>query len=499
MEPDFDPIEVDGRAVLTPTSVGEIREILEEATQHRSPVKPVGWERDFRGHSFSDVAQPDDDGYSLALNGMSGRMGRRYGLDPEVLRDDVDVSRYYPAKGGTQIAAMNGALRAEGRALMNMGAYDGQTIAGAVATDTHGSGAELGPMSTFVASLVLVTTGGKVLRVEPDSGITSRRRHESTYPDVQLVQDDAIFNAVSVGLGCMGVVASLVLETRPEYWLDEERTPATWEEVRGELEEGAHEEVRHYQVAVNPYYNNDVGGRRAMVTYRRMLEEKPSDLTRKQRKRSFGFRLAQQLDIVQEVAEQRLANQPGRRAGMIDTSLQAPADESYISYWDNVLQLGVDPEVLTYESMEVGIPVDAAGDWIETVDGILDRLSPRASAGVDGFRPTGPINLRFVAESEAFLSPMHGRETTCMVEIPFLKKQDDDPAEDVDGMTRDLEEYVLGREGRPHWGKRNHMTWSKLQRAYDTDAIDAWLDAYDRFNSRGVFNNVFTQKLGISQ
>ena len=123
-----------------------------------------------------------------------------------------------------------------GLALLNMGGYDGQTIAGVIATSTHGSGLGFGPFPDYVRSLDLVASGGRVLRFD---------------------RGDDGFDAVACGMGCMGIVDSLVLEVRPRFWLRERRVVRTWEEVRPELDDRIATE-EHLELFLNPYGGHEV-------------------------------------------------------------------------------------------------------------------------------------------------------------------------------------------------------------------------------------------------
>ena len=493
-EPTFSYFETDdGRKVATPTSVEEVASLLEEATRKRLKVKPVGWSRSYRGHSWSRVNRPEE--FTLALNGMSGRERRAgFGLDPETVKSDVDLSRLYPVQGGTEVEVLCGALRSSGRALANMAAYTGQTIAGAVATDSHGTGLGHGPMSTLVRALVLVTTSGEILRLEPDDGMSEPEAFRRAHPNIELHQDDDLFYAAVVGLGCMGVVTSLVVETVPDYYLEETREVTTWEELKPKLRAGAPRECRHYSFSVNPYRID--GRHRCLVVRRTLVDGRPDDLTHKQKNRSFTYRLAAAFGAVGDVVSRRMLNKPERRGDMIDRALGMVEDESYISHWNNVLVQGLDR--WEYASTEFGIPFDDAGDYVDVIDGYIDQVNPATDSGPDDFRPTGPIGVRFEGASDAWLSPQY-RRPSCTMEVLTHREATTDPSENVQSAFQTLNRYLIERGGRPHWAKHNTFGWGDIVDNYPEEAYGRWLDAYARFNSAGIFNSDFTDRLGISQ
>ena len=63
---------------------------------------------------------------------------------------------------GTQMSAMGAPLHEVGQALINMPDIDEQVIAGAIATGTHGTGANIGGLPSFVTGLELVTASGEL-------------------------------------------------------------------------------------------------------------------------------------------------------------------------------------------------------------------------------------------------------------------------------------------------------------------------------------------------
>ena len=87
-----------------------------------------------------------------------------------------------------------------------------------------------------VLSMQVVGEGGVMYQVEPTSGITKPAgfpgtQEESGSIPITLIQDDDVFNAMTVSLGSMGIVYSVVLRTDRKFWLDERRTLMKWSEV----------------------------------------------------------------------------------------------------------------------------------------------------------------------------------------------------------------------------------------------------------------------------
>ena len=97
---------------------------------------------------------------------------------------------------GRLTLSSSAALNNAGLALANLASLPHISVAGAVATATHGSGDAKGNLATSVAGLELVTADGELLRSE---------RGEADFP------------GLVVGLGALGVVTRVTLAVEPYY------------------------------------------------------------------------------------------------------------------------------------------------------------------------------------------------------------------------------------------------------------------------------------------
>jgi len=158
-----------------PATLDEVRAIVAAA----SKVRAFG-----ARHSFNAVA--DTTGDHLALE----RLDRVVALDPE--RRTVTV------EGGIRYAQLGPQLQEAGFALHNLASLPHVSVAGAVATATHGSGDRNGNLATAVSGLELVIAEGDVVTL-------SRER-----------DGDAFLGAV-VGLGALGIVTKLTLDLQPTF------------------------------------------------------------------------------------------------------------------------------------------------------------------------------------------------------------------------------------------------------------------------------------------
>jgi hypothetical protein len=104
-------------------------------------------------------------------------------------------------------------------AMPTLGGSNGQSIAGAFSTGTHGANPNLPPIADFVRALHLVGPGGQQWWIEPASRpITDRTAMEARKargvidPCIKLVYDDDLFFSCLVSMGCAGVIYAVVVE-----------------------------------------------------------------------------------------------------------------------------------------------------------------------------------------------------------------------------------------------------------------------------------------------
>jgi FAD/FMN-containing dehydrogenase len=171
------------------------------------------------------------------------------------------------AQAGMQIAELNAYLELtpqgddKRRALKAAGIGNGQTIAGAVSGNTHGSQLTFGAMPDFVAGLHVVTGSGRTLWIEKASKPVLNDECVAKLGAV-LIRDDDIFNAAVVSFGTFGIIAAVAVETAPIYQLD---FPAIGEiridDLKAKLDGFAvadPEQLYHYEFILDPYRRSRV-------------------------------------------------------------------------------------------------------------------------------------------------------------------------------------------------------------------------------------------------
>lgn len=465
--------------IFRPTTLTEIAEIIRRAERENRRVRAVG-----SGHSFSDVALTDD--FLIDTHGLK----RVLEPETETLKPDERRDTLVEAECGICISDLNTKLDKKGLALKNAGGHTAQTIVGALSTSTHGSGIEIGSIASFVKSIVIVGGEGKVYRIEPSDGITDPQEFRKRHGDVELRQDDDWFNAVVVGLGCMGVVYSVTLEVMHKYWLKETRVMSRWTQMKTELLKGdVLRNNRHYEVLVNPYKFD--GDHTCLITARettsRPPHPSPEQANRSPLSTLFSWlprpliRFSGRLEIF------KLALLPGLAPRTIENAIKALADEVYIAESYRVLDLGAPNYVAAYSS-ELALPVEN-GAYIAAADKIIE-IAELNRTGKKIFHSL-PFSLRFVAPDDLYFSMMYGRKT-CMIEVPMI-----DRTKGGLEILRDIEDALLEFGARPHWGQVHYLAGGReaIKKMYPM--FDRWIAVRKALNPNGTFNNRFSERCGF--
>ncbi|MFF4659614.1 FAD-binding protein [Streptomyces sp. NPDC001381] len=140
------------------------------------------------GHSFNTIAEPGADGVLLSLDALPAEA-------------EVDTAaRTVRVGGGVRYAELARRVHAHGLALPNMASLPHISVAGSVATGTHGSGVRNGSLASAVREVEIVTADGST---------------------VVLARGDRRFGGAVTSLGALGVVTALTLDLEPAYEVEQ--------------------------------------------------------------------------------------------------------------------------------------------------------------------------------------------------------------------------------------------------------------------------------------
>ncbi|NUT30870.1 MAG: FAD-binding protein [Streptomyces sp.] len=331
------------------------------------------------GHSFNGIAEPGPEGVLLSIAG----------LPPTV---DIDrTARTVRVSGGVRYAELARAVYAHGLALPNMASLPHISVAGSVATGTHGSGIGNGPLATSVREVELVTADGSVVTVG---------------------RDDRRFDGAVTSLGALGVVTALTLDLEPTF--DVEQHLFTELPLNG-LDLGLFGTVMASAYSVSLFTDWREPGFRQVWLKRRTDQPLPD----------FPWAAP---------ATEKLHPVPGMPAVNCTEQFGVPGP------WHERLphfRAEFTPSSGAELQSEYLLPRGYAVDALRALDGIRATLAPVLQT----------CEVRTVAADEQWLSPCHGRDT---VALHFTWIED---TAAVLPVVRRLEEALDAFEPRPHWGK----------------------------------------------
>lgn len=410
--------------VAHPEDEGELCALVRRADGAR--VRAVGG-----GHSFTGAAVTD--GVQVHLDALD-----------DVQRVDVrpDGTAHVTVGAGIRLARLNAELGRRGLAMRNLGDIDKQSIAGAISTGTHGTGARLGGLCTQVVGVRVVTAAGEVVDASPT--------HERE-----------LFEVARLGLGSVGLLSAVTLEVVPAFRLEAREEPWPLDEVLERLDgpDGLVESNDHFEFYWFPHT-------RGALTKRnnRVPDEVDEPLSRARawvddELLSNGvFALTNRFTTLVPAATPRV-NRVAARA-LSARTYTAPSHEVFIS-----------PRRVRFREMEYAVPREHVVDVLTAVDRWIET---------SGTRVPFPVEVRFAAADDVWLSTAHGRETAYVAVHQYLRLPH---VRYFDAVERIMAEVG----GRPHWGKLHGLDAERLAPLYprfdDVRRVRAALDPGGTFRN----------------
>ncbi len=409
--------------VLNPLSREQLAECVERAASAGRRISVVG-----SGHSFTETALTE--GTLIGIAALSGVI-------------DVDPSSGLVKVGaGTVLANLNLELDRFGMAMENLGDIDRQTIAGAISTGTHGTGAKWRNISSQVEAIEMILSDGSVR---------------------ELSSGDELLSAARVGIGALGAISAVTLRCVPAFTLHRVDTSRPLEEVLETFQERA-DANDHYEFFAFPYADH------ALVLERNRTESLP---------RPRGSLAAYLNDIVLENWALEALAATGKKFPPAIPHLARLAARlaSGAQVTDRSDRIFANERRVRFTEMEYGVPrehgPEAARRVIEWV---------RANRYPVFF----PIEMRVSAADDALLSTAQGRDTAYIAVHQYRGMKWRPYFEAV-------EQIMDTYDGRPHWGKRHFQTATTLAPRYQ--GWERFQAAREVLDPRRAFTNSYAERV----
>ncbi len=345
---------------------------------------------------------------------------------------------------GTVLAELNEELARLGLAMENLGDVDRQTIAGAISTGTHGTGARFANLSSRVEAVELVLGDGSV-------------RELSAADEPQLLR------AARVGLGALGAIASVTLRCVPAFTLSRLDSPQPREQVLDEFERRALAND-HFELFTFPY------SEAALVLERNRTEEPPRPHN-------------QAVAYLREVALENFALEAlaatGRALPWTIPALSRLAGRVASTYakTDRSDRVFVNQRRVRFTESEYALPREHGP---EAARRVVEWI--RAHRYPVFF----PLEMRVSAGDDALLSPAHDRDSAFIAVHQYRGMEWRPYFEAVEAIMADY-------GGRPHWGKRHSQTAATLAPLYPR--WSEFAAARDELDPGRVFTNAYAERV----
>ena len=374
-----------GTEIAQPSSVEELAALVAAAPS----VRAVGTR-----HSFNDIA--DSAGIMVNLEKLDG--------EPVLDEEAGTVS----VGAGTRYGDLAAFLVRHGYALHNLASLPHISVAGAVATATHGSGNRNGNLATAVAALELVTADGTVVRVD------------RTSPD---------FPGMVVSLGALGIVTRLTLDVEPAYEVRQDVfTDVPWSSVEENFDAIT---SAAYSVSIFSSLTGPV------ATQVWLKSRTDTEMPYTGRTEFFGG----------TAATEPKHPLPGMSAVNCSEQMGVPGSWSdRLAHFRLAFTPSNGDELQSEYLVDRGSAVEALG----VLRGMSDEIAPLLQV----------CEIRTMARDDLWLSSSYGQET---VGFHFTWK----PLQsDVEALLAKMEAALAPLQPRPHWGKLFTLEQAELQGLY---------------------------------
>ena len=371
--------------VAQPSSLDELSSLVSSAPS----VRAVGTR-----HSFNDIA--DSAGVMVNLEKLTG--------EPVLDR----AARTVTVTAGTRYGDLAAFLVQHGYALHNLASLPHISVAGAVATATHGSGNRNGNLATTVAALELLTADGEVVRVDRSS------------PD---------FSGMVVSLGALGIFTRITLDVEPAFEVRQDVfTDVPWTSVEENFDAIT---SAAYSVSI---FSSLTGPAASQVWLKSRTDQ---DLPYAGAEDFFGG----------TAAAEPMHPLPGMSA--VNCSQQMGVAGSWsdrLAHFRLAFTPSNGDELQSEYLVERGVALEALG----ILRGMSADIAPLLQV----------CEIRTMARDDLWLSSSYGQET---VGFHFTWK----PRQaDVEALLAKMEAALAPLNARPHWGKLFTLEQAELQGLY---------------------------------
>jgi len=421
------------RAIFYPQTLYEVQEIIRDAHATKGTVKAVG-----SGHSWTDLVCTD--GYLINTDALNA-----------LLAYDASA-RQITVQAGIKLKDLVKLLAEHNLCLSNQGFITEQSIAGAIATATHGTGHAYN-LSDYIVGMQIIDARGNLYTIDAQT-------HGEWLP------------LLRVHLGALGFIYAVTVQCEPLFKVKHSRTLVPITEIMDTYEQ-------LYQHHDYWMYMFCPGSDKALLfTWDKTQEA--VDIS--------PFHYA-----MNDCVFNRLLNQCAVRSfsylyqigpWCLETGLYGLQMKEHVDYaYRSLSPLKTPISVQWYIEQEIAVPFEDFPQALAELEQIYQKYhnpeQPLASL----------ITCRFGPPTQSsYLSPCYGRKTA-YITINILNYFDE-----YEQFFQDFEYAMKRFKGRPHWGKFHHLTYHDLLDVYDHSHVQAFKNLQQLLDPDGMFVNDFIKR-----
>ncbi|UOG72860.1 FAD-binding protein [Hymenobacter tibetensis] len=458
-----------------------------------------------KGWSFSEVAVTD--------GGLVDTMALRqsFALKPAMVAPAYQTAgrtadNLFFTECGMSIVGLEQQLEPRNKSIRASGASNGQSIAGALSTGTHGGAFRFGAVPETVVGLHLVTGANKHVWLERASYPVASAKFTDWLGVTEVCRDDELFNAALVSFGSFGFIHGVLLEVEPLFLLEDfsaYRVPygPAVQRLMTHLDlTGLHpwlplpltdstRQPYHLTIIINPHQFDVTGANPGHGVFVQLLFKAPYRPNYPRRPSPApGFTYGDStLGLIETVLD-HLGNLSAALVPALVNRLYPLAFENTNGTAGTMSE--------TFDNTNI------RGKAASAAIGIANHEVPRVLAEIQALNKHTPfpgvLGLRFVKGTRATLG-FTRFPVTAVLEFDGVEGKT--TRKFLERIWARLEE--LGIAFTLHWGKINfNLTPALVRRMYGNAAVNQWLGCRQRLldaPTRRVFTNPFMERCGLDQ
>jgi FAD/FMN-containing dehydrogenase len=421
------------RTIFYPQTLSEVQEIIRDAHDNKCTVKAVG-----SGHSWTDLVCTD--GYLINTDALN-----------MLLAYDANT-RQVTVEAGIKLKDLVTLLADHKLCLSNQGFITEQSIAGAIATATHGTGHAYN-LSDYIVGMQIIDAYGKFHSIDAQKNVEW-------------------LPLLRVHLGALGFIYAVTVQCEPLFKVKHTRTLMPVADVVNNYKQ-LYQQHDYWMYMFYPGSSNAL-----LFTWDKT--EEPVNVSRLHY-------------YLNDCVFNRFLNQCAIRsfsylhsmgpwcldAGLHGLQMKEHVDYAYIS----LSPLKTPISVQWYIEQEIAVPFDDFPQALEKLEQIYHKYQ------TDGQSLISLITCRFGPPTHSsYLSPCYGRETA-YITINVLNYFDE-----YEQFFQDFEDALKPLGGRPHWGKFHHLTYGDILQLYNKEHVCAFKKLQHLLDPDGIFVNDFIKR-----